>query len=204
VTLTFVGFHCFGETDELSGSDEPYFINTVLALEDRDENGLATHTVSMTRIYDENGGVDAGRTQQDSVFMWQGRAQAISVSISLFENDQGDPNAFRGLVDQATDVVAEKATTAIAAIPAVGVPLAAIAKVAYDVAGPDLKDAINDALGSGDDVVATQAMAFSLKELLQRGLSAEVEGNQGRVELPLLEGDGATYKAYFDITVNAG
>ena len=30
IALRFVGFHCFGETDELSASDEPYFTFGVL------------------------------------------------------------------------------------------------------------------------------------------------------------------------------
>ena len=111
--IKFTGFHCFGETDEPSDSDEPYFINGVVPIVTGDS------VSSMSRIYDD---VDAGTTVPDDFLMFQGPPQAVSVTITLFEHDLGDPNEYKALVDQALDKAAEAATAAVATIPVVGTP----------------------------------------------------------------------------------
>jgi hypothetical protein len=145
--------------------------------------------------------VDAGTTVPDDFLMFQGPPQAVSVTITLFEHDLGDPNEYKALVDQALDKAAEAATAAIATIPVVGTPLAAVGQVAYDVAGPSLKDEINNWLGTADDRIASTTLSYSVKDVLRLARTAGAGDQPGRIETPLLSGDGASYRAYFDFVI---
>jgi LGFP repeat len=191
LAIKFTGFHVFGQTDEPSPSDEPYFINGVLPMD-------AAPVSSMTRIYE---GTGAGRSVSDDVLMYEGPPQALTVTITLLEHDQGDPNTYKALVDKALDKGAEAAAAAIATIPAVGAPLSVVGQIAYAIAGPSLKQSVNDLLGTADDLVASTTLSYAVKDVLRLASEAGAGGNTGRVETPLLSGDGASYKAYFDFVI---
>ena len=85
--------------------------------------------------------------------------------------------------------------------PAAGPAFAFIAQVAFFVAGPDLKRRENELLGTDDDHVGSVDVVLSTKDLVQltRTLSPSFEGIFAQFESPLISGDGASYKAYFEV-----
>jgi hypothetical protein len=192
VSVRFVAFHCFGETDELSGSDEVYLTFGVVPL---DVSRRATH---QTRIHNQ---VDAGDTRPDLIDLYTGPPGGLVISVNLAEHDEGDPEAYKDQVDAAVDKAAEGVVAALGEIPVLGVPLALTAEVLLFVGGPALKEEINDLLGTEDDHVGTVEVVLSTKDLLRltREPPHEVEGTLAHVESPLISGDGASYKAYFEV-----
>ena len=67
--------------------------------------------------------------------------------------------------------------------------------MAYDVAGPSLKDEINNWLGTADDRIASTTLSYSVKDVLRLARTAGAGDQPGRIETPLLSGDGASYRA---------
>jgi hypothetical protein len=192
VAIRFVGFHCFGETSEISASDEPYFAFGVLPM-----NVEQRGTVK-TRIYED---VDAGESVADQLELYRGEPSGVVIAVNLAEHDEGDPEKYKEHVDEAVDKAADGVTAALGEIPAAGPAFAFIAQVAFFVAGPDLKRRVNELLGTDDDHVGSVNVMLSTKDLVQltRTLSPSFEGIFAQFESPLISGDGASYKAYFEV-----
>jgi hypothetical protein len=192
VAVRYVGFHCFGEADEPSGSNEPYFALGVLPM------NVDQRATALTRIYED---IDGGRSVSDSVELYRGDPTGVAISVNLFEHDHGDPNVFKEQVDGAVDKAAEKLTHAIGAIPVVGPALSVVAEIAFIIGGPALKEEVSQLLGTADDHIATVELVLPTKELLRltRQPLAVFEGIEAHVESPLLSGDGGSYKAYFAV-----
>jgi hypothetical protein len=192
VLLRYVGFHCFGETDEISASDEPYFIMGVLPV------NVEQRAVPMTKMYED---VDAGDSVADSIEMYRGEPLGVAMAVSLFEHDEGDPEAFKEQMDAAVDKAADGVTGALAEVPVVGPALAFIAQVVFIIGGPELKNKVNEALGTADDNIANENIVLSTKDLvrLSQQPTTVFEGIDADIETPLLSGDGASYKAYFTV-----
>lgn len=189
--ISFTGFHVFGETDELSASDEPYFINGVVPI-------ITGPTVSsMTRIYDD---VDAGMSVSDDVFMFQGPPQALTVTITLYDHDMG-PQRLQGPRRQGARHGSRGSNRRHRDPPGGG--------SSARRSGPDRlwhrrcqpEGEVNSLLGTADDLIASTTLAYSAKDVLRLASTAGAGGNPGRIETPLLSGDGASYKAYFDVQI---
>ena len=91
----------------------------------------------------------------------------------------------------------------LAEIPAVGAFLAIIGKVVLFVAEPAITEAVNEALQNDDDLVGTVGLALTPKDMMRltRVGRQDFHGIQAHLESPLISGDGASYKAYFDVEV---
>ena len=192
VSLRYVGFHCFGESNELSGSDEPYFTFGVVP------SVIAKKNTQQTQVYSD---VDAGVSVPDLVELYTGAPLGGAVSITLAEHDEGDPAKYRENVDKAVDAAADKAVAALAEVPVVGPVLAVVGQVAFIITGPAITDAINGLLGTDDDFIGTVTLALAPVDMLRlsRSERQNFNGIEAHLESPLIAGDGASYKAYFDV-----
>jgi hypothetical protein len=192
VSVRYLGFHCFGETGEFSASDEPYFAFGVLPM------NVDQRATLRTRIYED---VDAGESVADEIELYRGDPTGVVISVNLAEHDEGDPEAYKEHVDEAVDKAADGVTAALGEIPAAGPAFAFIAQVAFFIVGPDLKRRVNELLGTDDDHVGSVDVMLSTRDLVQltRTLSQSFEGLFAQFESPLISGDGASYKAYFEV-----
>jgi hypothetical protein len=192
MAVFYEGFHCFGETDESSASDEPYFIFGVVPV--NVEQKSAARTVVHTDI-------DSGQSVLDRIELYRGSPLGLSVSVSLLEHDHGDLDHFKEQVDQAVDKAADRLVEGLAHVPVVGPALSFIAEVAFIVGGPELKREVTHLLGTEDDHIATDTLTLPTKELL-RSANAPVgifEGIPAHLETPLLTDGDASYRAYFRV-----
>jgi uncharacterized protein with LGFP repeats len=83
VSLRYAGLQCFGETDELSGSDEPYVTFGVVPMI------TALANTVQTEIYEE---VNAGSVRFDDLELYRGLPFGVALSITLAEHDEGNPD----------------------------------------------------------------------------------------------------------------
>jgi len=191
VVVRYRGMNCFGETDEASGSDEPYFIVGVVAAD-------GAKPTFRTGVY---GDVDGGGSFPDpGTPVYRGRPWGVVLSTTVMEHDEGDPDKYR---DQVTAGVAAAMGGLEAAIAATGVgaPLAAAVAPVLAGLGKLLVDGINSLLGTGDDVIATVPVTLTAKQLctlVGSGLHAERDIRH-HVATPLATDGEASYKAYFDV-----
>jgi hypothetical protein len=195
LSFRFVGFHCFGETDEPSASDEPYFtFGSVAALS-------GVNRVEQTTIWEN---VDAGESKHEIIELYRGAPVDLALSITLSEHDEGDPDKFKENVEIAVDKASEKIVHGLAGITVFGPLLAITAEVLLVIALPAISEAVNDLLGTEDDFVGNVEMVIAGEDLRQLAFSPRktFAGVEHHFESPLISGDGASYKAYFDVVVN--
>jgi hypothetical protein len=192
ISLRYVGFYCFGETDELSASDEPYFTFGIAPILVEKKNTL------QTQIYEN---VDSGESRGDLIEIYRGLPLGAAISITLAEHDEGDPNKYRDNVERAVDRSADKILEGLANVPVVGVALNVLGEILFVLALPALTDFINDLLGTEDDTVGTVGIALTPNDMMSLSTAERqnFHGIQAHLESLLISGDGASYKAYFDV-----
>jgi hypothetical protein len=159
VRTQFVGFHCFGESNEWSDSDEPYFIFGTLTTARREKR------TEKSGIFED---VDAGQTRGFEVEVFSGRAASMVISVTVMENDADgmDPEAVKEIVDGAYDKASDKFVELVAEMPFIGGPVqAAAAMVALLILKPAVTKEINEVLAPGDDLVNTEVIALTPQEL---------------------------------------
>ncbi len=196
VTIRYVGLHCFGETDEVSGSDEPYAIFGVVPV------AGPPPEPSMTQIYEE---VDGGEVRFDNKEIWRGLPFGGSILISMMEHDHGDREAFKDEVEKAVDKTGEKVAEGLATIPipVVGTLLSIAASVTLIIAGDDIAKEISHLFGTEDDFIAISTIVLSPKEMmrLSRVAPTDMDGIFANLASPILTDGDASYKVYFTIEV---
>jgi hypothetical protein len=190
VSLRYLGIHCFGETNELSASDEPYVTFGVVPMVTKLGRTL------QTRIYE---GVDAGESCSDDLELYRGLPFGIALSITLAEHDEGDPNKYKEEVSNVVDKVCDRVAEALTAVPVVGTALGVIGGIALALASPSISNAVNAILGTDDDQIAAVTMTITPKDMMRltRAARQNFEGIMAHLESPLLSGEGASYKMYF-------
>jgi hypothetical protein len=115
-----------------------------------------------------------------------GPPQDLSLIVTIMEQDEGDPNAFKNKIDAAAKAAAAAAASAGASIPDIAVTL--------------LGDLANALVGSGDDLIAQVSHSFKMSEVLEEARKPRMRDRD--VEFTFFtdhRGEGATYKAYFDV-----
>jgi len=193
VAVRYRGLRCFGETDELSDSDEPYVLLT--ATPPSPDDTLRTRT----RIYDD---VDAGEARPDTIELYRGLPFGLSVGIVLMEHDLADPDKYRDTIKGAVAGASAAVTAATTAIPGVGLVLGPVAGAALMAVHEDIVDAINGLVGGSPDRIGTVGLDITPKQMvtMTRATRHDYNGVQYHLESPLInEREGATYKVYFDI-----
>jgi len=194
--ILFSGLHCFGDTGG-AGSDEVYFSVEVAPIEGRLDRANNLDGIWATKLpvdqtaYEE---IDAGTTYPDEQRVYFGRAKPLKVSVNLWENDLGNPDALKE--DIRTAVAVAGAATAIF------IPGASAVSTNPDVQRL-LTDVINAAADTNDDYIGRGQFTLTRRQILDQ--LATPPAFDGDVELPqhdlvyLTDGD-ATYKAYFVVT----
>lgn len=76
-----------------------------------------------------------------------------------------------------------------------------LGEVVFVFALPTITDAVNELLGTEDDLIGTVGLALSPTDMtrLARAERQNFHNIQAHLESPLISGDGASYKAYFDV-----
>jgi len=150
--VRFLGFRCLEESNELSSSDEPYFIISI------------TGKDNTTHMFGPFDGVDAG----ESRFTTAGEDVLVSdaqppftLSVCAMENDEGSPQ-------EASDKVKKSCEDAIRVTQAVAVAFgqAQVAAVTvmlntlFTSVGGFLSDGVSGLLGLDDDFVGSNNTRF--------------------------------------------
>jgi hypothetical protein len=191
VSVRYTGLACFSDTSG-PGSDEPYVLLGVVPTPPT----AASSTRSV--IYDE---VDGGDSREDDIELYRGLPYGLSLTVTLMEHDTGDPDKYRGAVNEGVDQAAKGVALGVGAIPYVGPYLAPVAKAFLEAAGPEIKDALNRLLGTGDDRIGSVPLVVSAKQMvtLARVTPHNFRGIVWHLDTPLISGDGADYKVYVGI-----
>ncbi len=195
VSLQYKGLYCFGETDELSDSDEPYVILGVVP------TLPAQPATVRTRVYDERGGVDAGNSRPDSIELYRGLPYGMALGVVLMENDQGDPDKYLEEINQGVVAAGAAVTTACAGIPYVGPVVALACAALFKEYGDDIAKVVNDILGTGDDVIEKWVWNVTAKEMVTMARAPQLNfwGIEHHLESKLLSDGEASYKVYLAV-----
>jgi hypothetical protein len=200
VVVRYRGMNCFGETDndQLSTADEPYCVIGVVRAD-------GTSTALTTPIEED---VDGGDTRPNpGMEVYRGAPHGVTLATTLMEHDFGDPDHYRKLVDTAVSKGAdqvskgvEAATTQLAG-PAVAAVASMAASAILAAVGPDIAEAINSLLDTGDDRIGVATTVLSAKALCTL-VAAPLQQERNvvfHVATDLISGQGASYKAYYDV-----
>jgi LGFP repeat len=193
VKVRYRGLVCFGETDwdqgDVPPEDEPYVLLPAVP---------AIDPSARSQVYK---GVDAGESRGDLIDLYEGRPYGVAVVPVLMEHDFGDPNAYLADVQKGVDVVMDGIEYVVKLIPYGGPAIASAIKPYLDDAAPGIAKAINDLFDFGDDVVGVVSVVISPKQLVVHavGPSTNFKGIDYKIESPLISGQGASYKVYFDV-----
>jgi len=193
VVVRYKGLYCFGETDEASEADEPYVIFGIVPV----APGPPLPAVQTT-IYED---VDAGDSRPDNLELYRGLPYGITISALLMEHDEGDPNKYRAVVEKGVAAGSSALAAALAAIPAAGPFLAIGARLALEIAGPEIVNAVNDIIGSADDHIGTVSFHVSPKDLVlsTRKPHNDFWGIKSHIDSPLISDGEASYKVFIDV-----
>jgi hypothetical protein len=193
VVVHYTGLICFGETDsdQLSGSDEPYAVIGVVS---------PTGPSSIrSRLYD---GVDGGESRPDLLEVYRGKPRGLTLSVLLMEHDEEDPDKYKAAMQSAVGAAFTGVTALVAIIPVVGPVIATVAGPLLSAVTPTIATALNRALDLGDDKIGSATLALSAKQMVvlaARTGNSEEKNIGFKLVTPLLTGDGASYKVYFGL-----
>lgn len=157
VRIFYSGLYCVQESveDQSSNSDEPYVVIGVSA-----PNNVTTFT---TPIYSD---VDTNESNLAWMEIYNGKPYGLSLSTVVMENDFGDPNKFRDVLQTILKTNHEIGTAALGVIPLVGPFIAAVVGSVLGELMPKIGDAINNALGTEDDLVGSSTKILTARELV--------------------------------------
>lgn len=191
VSVAYTGLVCFQETGESSGADEPYAVLGVIT-------PFATGSYQ-TKTYS---GVDSQTSRPDLMEVYRGKPNGISISILLVEADEGDPVKYQKEITAAIQKVHEAGTLALGFIPVVGVGIAAVLGPLIQKFIPGIGKAINDLFGFGDDIIGSQTINLTGKDMIvlaSRTDNSTIKNVGFRFATNNLRGQHANYRVYFGI-----
>jgi len=190
VSVRYKGLYCFGETDEVSESDEPYVVFGTIGVPPGQPSSLRS------QVYED---VDAGNERPDNLPIFVGTPGGLALSLTLCEHDEGDPNKYLGQVQQAMDLVGKGVAAGAAAL--FGPEAAPVLEGAWKSISPTLAEGVNKVLGTDDDIIAKWSTGLTAKQmiLLARMPTTAFWGIQYHIESDLLSDGESSYKVYFDI-----
>lgn len=194
VVVEFTGLYCFGETDSdqtFNTSDDPYAIFSITTPTSAD--------ALRSQVWQN---INEHTAMPDNLELYRGRPYGIGVSVTLMEQDMGDPDKYLEKIETSLMAAHAAGTAAMAAIPVVGIVLAGTLGPLLAETVPAVAQVFNDLLDTGDDVLANHAMTFTGRDMVLTAAQGEdrtFEGLRFRIESPILAGQGASYKAHFTI-----
>lgn len=162
-TIRYKGMHCIDETHaDWLGSDEAYIITSAVHITREGENEVLT----VRHPFEEGeagvyGDVDSGETRVGPVASsWSALVANITGGMSLtttvMEHDQGDPDEYRDEIDAAVKLAIG---VAIYFCPACSPILLLVEASGF------VTDFFNWLLGTGDDIIGTSTVVLELPDL---------------------------------------
>ena len=191
VAVAYTGLVCYQETGESSGADEPYAVLGVIT-----PFGTGTY---QTKVYSS---VDSQTSRPDSLEVYRGKPNGISISVLLMEQDEGDPAKYQKEITAALQKVHEAGTLALGFIPLVGVGIAAVVGPLIQKFIPNIGKAVNDLFGFGDDIIGSQVVTLTGKDMLilaTKTSNSTVKNVGFKFSTNNLKGAHANYQVYFGI-----
>lgn len=208
-TIRYRGLFCDEESswDRFSNSDEIYAVTSAVVIGPDGSNTVRTEKHPVDR--DSYGDVDSNESRIGPVAAcWHGTADVVSLSATVLEHDEGDPDEYRDEIDTIVKVAVALAILA----GGVNVPTAIAAGI-QEILG----DLVNWLVGSGDDPISTVTVVLPLADLEahSRHTPVELQGKRITGFPPRIEGfgtglyhhfltehrgGGATYVVGYDVT----
>jgi hypothetical protein len=198
VRVRFLGFHCDAESDndQLSGSDEPYFLI-----------GVAGSNGSSTVRFGPYSGVDSGTVRFEAAEV-ASAAHAITPPIVLgvvaMEHDEGTPEEAEAKVRAVVQEIERKFDEAVGAFTGAATGSHVMPEWTRDILIGWLPEGIAAVFGLGDDEVGkTPMVLFDNKVDLDQWKAPPVLGKHGpneyNVVLTVDGGDEGKYTCYFKV-----
>lgn len=150
-TVRYQGLYCQKEMswDQGSWDDEVYLITSAVHIDADGNNAVRTERHPATQDESWYDDVDSGEERIGPVAaVWQGNSDPVSVTVVLFEHDQGDPDAYKEEIDTLVKA-------AIAILTKIYPPAAVLALVSDTIT-----DGINWLLDTGDDIISTETVVL--------------------------------------------
>jgi hypothetical protein len=171
--------------DQGSNSDEPYVTVGAVA-----PHGGRTIQSS---IY---GDVDSGEGRSEVIEVYRGKPEGIDLATVVMENDFGDPNETR---DGVTLGVGLGMSLLIGAIALENPAVAGLAAPFLVAVAPDVAQAIDGALGLGDDLIGSNTRFVSARDMIFLSLGGTLswKGVTYSFYDGLFTGGGSRYGAGF-------
>ncbi len=190
--VRYKGLYCFGETNEVSGSDEPYAILGIIPT-------ITNQTTTMrTKIY---GDVDGGDSREDLIELYRGLPYGLQLTTVLMEHDLSDPDKYKETIKVAVDKASEAIATGLRGIKIVGPLIAPVGEALMKAIAPDVVEALNDLVGGTDDHIGTVTLLVSPKDMVRlTGVKQQnFHGIEWHLDSPLISDNEASYKVYVDV-----
>jgi LGFP repeat len=192
VVVRYKGLYCFGETNEISESDEPYVIFGVVP------SPPAQASDVMTQIYTE---VDSKDSRPDNLELYRGLPYGMALAGTLCEHDHGDPNKYLEQVKVGVAQAGAGVAAGVAAIPIAGPLLAAAAVALLAEYGSDIAKFVNGILGTDDDIIEKWLWNVTAKDMVKMARAPRLSfcGIDYHLESKLLSDGESSYKVYLDV-----
>lgn len=197
-TLRYQGMACFAETDwdQSSGSDEIYAINTVVSLENGQPVTKTFKQPSTKEIYAPVDG--GGGFPGPVVTLYEGPTQDLGLSSAWFEQDFGNASEQRDMINTGVKTGLTAACTAALGKACAAAPISMLVGFVSNIIG----DLIADILDFEDDLISEVHLTISRDQVVGYGVAQppplDDRGIRHHFNIHH-EGQGAFYKAYFDI-----
>jgi hypothetical protein len=193
VRLRYRGLYCFGESNEASSADEPYVVIGSISVP---ADGNSPPAAMRSPIYDD---VDSGDERPDDIQIYVGNPFGMALGVALIEHDQGDPDAYLGLVKAGVDLAGKGVSAACGAL--FGPEAAPTCESLWKEFAPKIVSTVNDIIGSDDDLIGKTTLQISAKEMVQSAHLpwARFWGIRYHLETELLTDGDASYKVYFSV-----
>jgi hypothetical protein len=205
VRVTFLGFKCIEESahDQLSDTDEPYFIITV-------DSGTGAPVVRKFEFE----GIETDTEIFVGAFLVDGvPPNPMAIRVLAYENDHGDPDETAKKIQETMVMLSQQAAALASASDAAGAadgpgigPSAGAAGVGGIVGGPLgalVAAGIVQVLGLGDDFInQSGTVAFSRPENVGTpAMLGMFKGTPFNSQISVDGGDEGRYELFFDIHV---
>lgn len=195
-TIRYKGLQCLDESDwdRWTTSDEIYIVTSALEIDAGGANVLRNERHPVREGQKYYGNVDTGDHENGPVAAcWRGATDVVSLTVAVFENDDGDPDKYKTEVG----ILVAAAATVVAILFPVTAPYlvgGAIAALATDF--------LNSLLGSGDDLIEALTEVITQEDLEQFSLTRALDHKGDGIKYHFVtdhQGGGAQYLVAFDV-----
>jgi LGFP repeat len=149
IQIRYRGQNCFAESNKLSAEDETYVVASAIG----PEGAIAS---IQTPVTDAN----AGGSYPDFRVVYSGAVAGVgALTVTMMEHDEGNPDQYRAQIEGGVRLAMNGLAGAIAAT-GVGLPVSGIALVLANAGAGPIANAVNHAIGTGDDLIGTDVFPW--------------------------------------------